>query len=199
MPMRPRPTASLKPATMKGSAAGRMMLAHSWRSLQRKARPTSSSSGADSLHALMRIDGDREEGEEEQHDDLGGELKARPQHDDRHQRHRRGRVEEGDIGSDGDLEYPEARQQQTDADAGHGGDGEPDDEHDQARPEIGPELAARDHLDRGGGDRGGRGEQDRIDARSDELPQAEHEQQRDQLDAENVAPATTATRGGDGG
>ncbi len=49
------------------------------------------------LHALIGVDHHREEREQEQDDDLGGGLVAGPQHDQRHQRHRRDRIEEGDV------------------------------------------------------------------------------------------------------
>ena len=46
MPINPRPTASRRPVTMNGKAAGSTMFAHNCHSLQRKARPTSSSLGS---------------------------------------------------------------------------------------------------------------------------------------------------------
>ena len=64
----------------------------------------------DVAHALIGVDHHREEREQEQDDDLGGGLVAGPQHDQRHQRHGRDRIEKRDVDGEPDVEHPEARE-----------------------------------------------------------------------------------------
>ena len=104
--------------------------------------------GVDRLHALIGVDDHREEREQEQDDDLGGGLVAGPQHDQRHERDRRDRIEEGDVDGEADVENVEARQRQAEQRAEDDGKRQPHHQHEQARPEPGPQLAACDHADR---------------------------------------------------
>src|SRR5204862_1656660 len=55
--------------------------------------------------------------------------------------------------------------------AGDGREAQADPEHQEAWPEILPQLSALDHVDSGEGDLARRREQDRVDVRSDPLPE----------------------------
>ena len=70
--------------------------------------------------------------------------------------------------------------------------GEAEREHDEARPEIIPQLAAADHHHGGLGDRPRRREQHRIDAGAEVLPQAQHHGERDEADRDFLELAAPA-------
>ena len=72
MPIRPRPSASRKPVTMNGSAAGSTMLDQSCRSRAAERAADLDQLRVDVLDALIGVDHHREEREQEQDDHLGG-------------------------------------------------------------------------------------------------------------------------------
>src|SRR5579884_3873417 len=83
-------------------------------------------------------------------------------------------------------------QKQAGGDPEDGGDGQAEQEHHQARGEVLPQLSAGDHLDAGGHDFGGHGEEGLVDARADDLPGRQHDGQREALDEDGLRePALT--------
>ena len=121
MPIRPRPTASRKPGDDERQRGRQHDVGPQLplRCSGRRGRPRSSLR-IDVLHPLIGVDHHREEREQEQDDHLRDRLEAGPQHDERHERDRRNRIEEGDVDAERDVEHPEAREQQADRDADHG-------------------------------------------------------------------------------
>ena len=75
--------------------------------------------------------------------DLRAGLESGPQHDERHERDARDRVEERNVDAERDIEHPEPRQQQPDRQSPiTRRAARPMHQHHQARREIGPQFAA---------------------------------------------------------
>ena len=105
-------------------------------------------------------------------------LESRPQHDERNQRHAGDRIQERDVDPERNVEHPEPRQQQADRGADDRGERKSDRQHHEARPQIGPQFAAADHIDGGDGYCSRRREQHRIDMGAADLPERKHAHER---------------------
>src|SRR6266545_6612544 len=132
-------------------------------------------SGVDVPHALLGVDEDREDREQDdRRDPRCLTLVAEGDRDERHERHGGDRVERAHPGIEEVEREARPAGQDPERDAGHQRDREPGDEDPEALEERELQLAGREELTERGQDGRRRPEQDRVQRRTEELPDGEH-------------------------
>src|SRR5262249_35222503 len=115
-------------------------------------------------HRRVRVDEQRQHGEQEDDEDARRKPGADPQHDERQQRDLRGGVQGGDERCDGMRDEPVAAAHQAERHADEEREAEAERQLEPARREVRPDPSGRDEQRPGSGrDRARRGDEDRLE------------------------------------